>query len=128
MEHTNKTLLMNLFVVSPVMAVVGSALLSPLLSSSPEPGSGSFTTFPLFFILLLALYPFHLAVSLVQWGISRWVKRQQISFILFNACGLAFSLVLASRIHGGFAALYLSFVILSLVSLILRRSGARPKE
>lgn len=113
MEHTNKTLLMNLFVVSPVMAVVGSALLSPLLSSGPD----SITTFPLFFILLLALYPFHLVVSLVQWGISRWVKRQQISLILFHACGLAFSLFLAYRIHSGFAALYLSFFILSLISL-----------
>lgn len=121
MGKLKKELLLNVFIVSPILTMIWALFALRIKDSTPI----DFGPFLPLVIVLLTLYPFNVCVSLINFSVGRWVKRIGTRIIIFNILGLLISILLSYSMHSFFLATYSSFIIFSVISILFRISGTK---
>lgn len=114
MKDLNKELLLNLFVVSPILTAIWAVAATRVEDSSPM-DMGPFLPAML---VILTLYPFYICISLLHFGLGLWIRSLALRLAAINALGLLLAAAAGSYAGVAFWPVYSCFCLFSVISLM----------
>lgn len=115
MQKHIKELILNTTVVSLLLTLSISWIIIETRTSL-EPPAGDKDA--IFLLLFLVLFPYHIMVSFLQFGIGRMIGSLPLRLIVFNAAGVTLALLLWLTVKDDTApAALLAFGVISLIHI-----------
>ncbi|MEF3351815.1 hypothetical protein PV403_01370 [Paenibacillus sp. GYB006] len=130
MEKFKKEFILNTFIISMVLALISGWIGAKIVVNHSVLSNRDDWAVP-FFVLFLILYAFNLAMSIVNYVIAIMVNNFILRLLIFNILGLIIA-VIAWVSKGGSVYLatfiYSTFIVFSIVALVINQSSGNPQK
>lgn len=116
MKSSNKELLLNLFIGSPILTIIWAFIAMRMEDHSLI----SYGPFFSAILAVLVLYPYHLCISITHYLFVLWIKNRTLRLVVFQMLGLIAAGSLSYYLKSGWVAVpvYSSFIVFSVISFV----------
>ncbi|WP_160032188.1 hypothetical protein [Paenibacillus sp. An7] len=130
MEKFKKEFILNTFIISMVLALISSWIGAKIVVNHSVLSNRDDWAVP-FFVLFLILYAFNLAMSIVNYVIAIMVGNFILRLFIFNILGLIIAVIAwVSKGESIYLAtfIYSTFIVFSIVALVINQSNGNPQK